>query len=138
MVHKGAGVILITKDRKVLLNLRDGNPKYYKNLWSIIGGGVEEGEEPKEAAFRELQEETGYKTDKLNYLQVFPYIHESGDEAKGYIYWTEYDGVQEIECNEGLKMEWATLEEMESRDLIAGQKDLIKSALEEYKKHLSS
>ena len=61
-MNEGVGIILISKDKKVLLNLRDANPKYYKSVWSYIGGGMEEGEEPYQTALRELYEETGYQT----------------------------------------------------------------------------
>lgn len=56
LVHDAAG--------RVLLQLRDGAPGdavpwAYPGLWSLFGGGVEPGETLREAAVRELAEETG-------------------------------------------------------------------------------
>lgn len=56
LLHDGAG--------RVLLQLRDGEPGApaafsYPGLWSFFGGGVEAGETLREAALRELEEETG-------------------------------------------------------------------------------
>lgn len=46
---------IVTSERGVLLARRhDGKP-----LWTFIGGGIEEGESPSEAAVREVEEETG-------------------------------------------------------------------------------
>lgn len=42
-----------------------------KILYEIPAGKVEINEEPKEAAIRELKEETGYKAEKFKYLLEF-------------------------------------------------------------------
>ncbi len=56
------GIILARKDgkvwtgkRKLGIGVRIGE----KNLWQMPQGGIDEGETPEEAAFRELKEETG-------------------------------------------------------------------------------
>jgi hypothetical protein len=52
--RKGAGCLVIDDQGKMLLGRRTDN-----GLWSTPGGKVEEGESFKEAALRELQEESG-------------------------------------------------------------------------------
>jgi 8-oxo-dGTP pyrophosphatase MutT (NUDIX family) len=55
-----AGVLLVAADTgRVLLGLRSPEVRT-PGVWSIIGGGVDEGETPKQAAVRELDEEVGY------------------------------------------------------------------------------
>lgn len=49
--------VFIVKDEKVLLAKRGIEP--FKDWWDSIGGFVEEGESPQEAAIRETREETG-------------------------------------------------------------------------------
>jgi ADP-ribose pyrophosphatase len=57
-----AVVIAITKDKKILMSCQEqpGKPKFY----GFFGGLMEEGENPLEAAKRELLEESGYTSDK--------------------------------------------------------------------------
>jgi len=64
MVEKGeneyAGVLLQVRDR-FLLCKRSPNAGKYPNIWSIPSGHVDPGERTKEAAMRELEEETHIK-----------------------------------------------------------------------------
>ena len=64
--------VIITKNRgEVLFVLRDNNPNIsFPNCWSLPGGVVEFNELPKQAARRELQEETGLVLD-LSYWKVY-------------------------------------------------------------------
>jgi len=63
--HHYAGVFLVTDTGKVIGQHRDDKPTI-DNPGSIglFGGAVEEGEDPSEAAFRELGEETNLKVRK--------------------------------------------------------------------------
>jgi 8-oxo-dGTP diphosphatase len=49
----------------VLLQERDEHAPVEPNKWCLVGGGVEEGESPETAAYRELEEETGIVCDDL-------------------------------------------------------------------------
>ena len=54
----GVGIVVITKDKKVLLHREYRYPiKDYS--WEIQGGGIDDGETVEQAAVRELEEETG-------------------------------------------------------------------------------
>jgi 8-oxo-dGTP diphosphatase len=54
---KVAAVIAVTKDNHLLLVKRGVSPE--KGKWSMPGGYIDYGEDPREAAVREVQEETG-------------------------------------------------------------------------------
>jgi len=67
----GVGVgIMILKDNKVLLGKRHGDPKkadselHGEGSWTMPGGKLHFKEELKDAAWREVFEETGIKPDK--------------------------------------------------------------------------
>lgn len=52
-----ASTVLVNKDGKILLSKRSINPHFGK--WDIVGGFLENGEDPKEGAKREAREEIG-------------------------------------------------------------------------------
>ena len=65
--HRGAAAMLaIDKDKKVILVKQHRYPR--GNVLEITAGTLEKDENPKKCAFRELQEETGYKARKMTPL----------------------------------------------------------------------
>lgn len=56
-----AGVILVDRAGCILLQERDEHPRIDPDKWGLCGGHVEPGEGFEEAAFRELEEETGVR-----------------------------------------------------------------------------
>ncbi|MBT3338942.1 MAG: NUDIX domain-containing protein [Anaerolineae bacterium] len=57
-----ASIVIENSKKELLLLLRDDKPDIpCPNHWSLVGGAVEEGETPEEAAHRELFEEIGLK-----------------------------------------------------------------------------
>lgn len=60
VVREGARVLLLDEAQRLLM-LRGHDPHQPRRSWWFTpGGGVEPGETPREAAVRELAEETGY------------------------------------------------------------------------------
>lgn len=58
-------VLLIDRDGRLLLQLRDDGAPVGPGRWSTVGGAVEPGERPSEAAARELAEETSLVARRL-------------------------------------------------------------------------
>jgi 8-oxo-dGTP diphosphatase len=52
-------VVIIEKDKHILLGKRKGTSKYKPGYWSLPGGMIEYGESFLDAAHREVKEETG-------------------------------------------------------------------------------
>ena len=61
-LRSGVGIVVLNKDKKVFVAKRIDNPK---NFWQMPQGGVDEGENLLNAAYRELQEETSIKNVEL-------------------------------------------------------------------------
>lgn len=57
-------IVALTKKQEVLL-IKQYRHGAQKILWELPGGAVDEGEEPVQAAKRELLEETGYTSDNI-------------------------------------------------------------------------
>lgn len=60
-------VLAITKDNKVVLNQEYRHP-VGKILYDLPAGYIEKGEQPREAALRELEEETGFRAKNIKKL----------------------------------------------------------------------
>jgi len=61
-LRNGVGIVLLNKYNKVFVAKRIDNQK---NFWQMPQGGVDNGEKYLDAAYRELEEETGIKNVKL-------------------------------------------------------------------------
>lgn len=58
------GIIAVTKDRKIIL-VKQYRPALRQITLEIPAGGINKGETAKQAALRELEEETGYRAGKI-------------------------------------------------------------------------
>jgi 8-oxo-dGTP pyrophosphatase MutT (NUDIX family) len=64
VARRAARVLLVDADRRVLL-FRGHDPHRPEiTYWFTVGGGIDEGETPAQAAVRELAEETGLRVDE--------------------------------------------------------------------------
>lgn len=66
--HCGGAAVLFICDGKVAL-VRQYRYAYAKAMYEIPAGKVDKGEDAYFAAMRELEEETGYRAEKLTHLQ---------------------------------------------------------------------
>lgn len=67
--HDGAAAVLPVADDGKILMVRQYRNALDRNTLEIPAGKLDAPDEPKiECAYRELEEETGYRTDKLEYL----------------------------------------------------------------------
>ena len=69
-LRKGVGVALLNKNNQIFVAKRIDNPN---DFWQMPQGGIDKGENPLEAAYRELNEETSISSVKL--------IHEIKEET---------------------------------------------------------
>jgi putative (di)nucleoside polyphosphate hydrolase len=65
----GVGVMLLNRDGKVFAGQRRDSPL---PAWQMPQGGIDEGEEPRAAALRELEEETGVPASAVELLAETP------------------------------------------------------------------
>src|SRR5271155_316212 len=73
ITHPGSVVVLpVLPDRRIVM-IRQYRHAAKQYLWELVAGRIDEGEEPRKAAARELMEETGYRAKKFTiFLDVFP------------------------------------------------------------------
>ena len=79
------GIIPIFEDNTTLLV---GQYRYALDQysWEIIEGGAEDGEDPKEAAIRELREEGGYQAADVRQLGGETHLSNSHSSERAYLY----------------------------------------------------
>jgi len=70
VVHRGAVVILPLIDSDVIA-VKQFRYSVWDELVELPAGTLEEGEEPEKCAIRELEEETGYIAENIEYLGSF-------------------------------------------------------------------
>jgi 8-oxo-dGTP pyrophosphatase MutT (NUDIX family) len=68
-----ASVVLVDPRGWLLLQERDEHPRVDPEMWSPVGGGIDEGESDEEGALRELEEETGLSGIDLESLGTFSF-----------------------------------------------------------------
>jgi ADP-ribose pyrophosphatase len=73
ITHPGSVVVLpVLGDGRIVM-IRQYRYATRQYLWELVAGRIDEGERVKEAAARELLEETGYKAKRFTeFLDVFP------------------------------------------------------------------
>jgi len=115
----GVGAVVI-KDGKILLVKRAFPPGLGK--WSVPGGLVELGEKLSDACARETEEETGFKVDVLELINVFDMIERDDDGKIRYHYvlvefLAKPAGGTVRPSEEVMDIKWVTHEESKSMDM---------------------
>ncbi len=129
----GAKVFIKNKKLgKYLFVLRDDKPNIPNpNCWSLIGGGIEKGEEPIKALKREVKEEIGielYDIKKIGVLDVPLTLMGETKIVLGHIFLAYIDAdIKDIKLKEGQRVEYFTLDEIQKKkNLSSGAISRIK------------
>lgn len=127
-----AGVILFNRRGELLLLLRDDIPTIgHPGHWNIVGGAVEEGETPEEAALREMEEEIGVR---LAGVSLFRLYHIAGEgrprPVPYYVYWSRLDRpLEELTLGEGQAMRFFPPEELPGLRIIPHEAEILREFL---------
>lgn len=70
VIHDNAVAVVATHDDKILL-VKQYRISVDKIIYEVPAGMIEHDENPKDAALRELEEETGYRAKNIEYLTEF-------------------------------------------------------------------
>jgi 8-oxo-dGTP pyrophosphatase MutT (NUDIX family) len=118
----GAVVVIFDREGRVLILKRTDEMEWMPLKWGLPGGGIEEGEEPIDAAIREVKEETTLDIES-------PVEFHTSDMNVVYFTTTKYSGEVEIDF-EHLDFAWVYPEELTNYDVIPGMENMISRAKE--------
>lgn len=124
--HRDGASIAVLSQNKVLLVRRMRAPS--AGLWSLPGGKIEGGESPREAARRELKEETGIEADVEGVLDRVA-VPASGDRTyRLTVFYGRLTGGVLRPGGDAETAEWVHLDEVEARPMTEGTAELIWTA----------
>ena len=123
-VRDGAS-IAVFKDRKVLLVKRARPP--FAGLWSLPGGKREGQEAPREAARRELKEETGIEADVEGVVDMvkIPRNEEDRTTYRLTVFYGRPTGGILKPGSDAVLAAWVHLDDVEALPMTEGTADLI-------------
>ncbi|MFE7834730.1 NUDIX domain-containing protein [Streptomyces sp. NPDC057474] len=114
---RGAVAIIANRRGELLLHLRDDLPGIaWPDHWSVLGGGCDPGEEPRETIVRELDEEAGLTVDGLT--ELFEIHDEHGSGQLITFFAASWDGDESaLPLAEGVKLQFLAPEDLEFRTI---------------------
>ena len=127
----GVGVVCL-KDDQVLLVKRAKPPITWQ--WSIPGGGQELGETTREAALRELKEETGVDAELIGLIDVIDTVREDEEGRLQFHYtlvdfaaiWTSGEPLADDDVSDA---QWVHLSDLENKGLWSETIRVIREAV---------
>lgn len=112
--HKGAAAVIpVMEDGKIIM-VRQWRNAVDKFSLEIPAGGRDSKDEPTfECASRELEEETGYRSENIEFLQtIIPAIAYSGELIDIYVAFDLIKSHQNLDPDEDINLEFYTPEEL--------------------------
>lgn len=128
LTRRNGASIAVFKDRRVLLVKRGRAP--FAGLWSLPGGKTEGGEAPREAACRELREETGIEADVEGVVDTVRVAAEDDGSGNGVTYrltvfYGRPAGGSLKAGGDTEAAEWVHLDDVEALPMTPGTAELI-------------
>ena len=127
---KASVIILVNKEKKVLLQLRDENAPTAPNKWAFFGGGVHPGEDPYECVLRECQQELDIKLSDPVLIIARCMDHAYFDEEYIYIEPISDGRITRIRQAEGADRGWFTYPQALQLDMVEDKKAILAAVFE--------
>jgi len=113
VIHCGASAILPIKEDGKIIMVKQYRHPVGEILLEIPAGTLKPGEDPKECAARELEEETGYRAENLiHLLTIYPSPGYSSEILHIYLAKDLRRGIQAPEIDEDISVTEMTLDEI--------------------------
>lgn len=127
---RGVGLIVheCSSDRFLFFQRDDIPTIPFPGMIDLIGGHLDEGEEPEQALVREVSEEledldTGHPFIPTGYVRFKQYVDERGTQQT--IFGLELEKEPRLKLNEGQRLVWLDRAEIKETDFAFGFKDVV-------------
>ena len=127
---KASVIILVNKEKKVLLQLRDNNAPTSPNKWAFFGGGLKPAEDPYECVLRECLQELGIELSDPVLIIARCMDHPYFDEEYIYIEQISDDRISQIQQSEGAERGWFTYPQALQLDMVEDKKAILAAVFE--------
>ncbi len=124
-------VIISDSDGRILLQKKDSGYHYAPNKWSLIGGGIEEGETKLDAMKREINEELGIEIrgEDLKEIGEFMFegvLNQNRVKIHQNLFTLKFEGkISDIRVGEGAGFAFFEIEELPTLDLMKPTKEVL-------------
>ena len=126
LAYRDGASMVVLNENKVLLVRRGRAP--FSGLWSLPGGKTEGGETPREAARRELKEETGIEADVEGVLDRVTAAVPGETSYRITVFYGRPMGGTLKTGGDAEAAEWVHLDDFEARPVTPGTAELIWAA----------
>jgi len=117
-------LVVACRERRFLVARRRGEV-HLAGYWEFPGGKIEPGEEPAEAARRELEEETGLLALSLEPLVVV--VHDYVDRPLRFHVFLSREPQGEVRLAEEREWGWKTRDELERLDMPEANRQMLRA-----------
>jgi len=117
-------LVVACRERRFLVARRRGEV-HLAGYWEFPGGKIEPGEEPSEAARRELEEETGLLALSLEPLVVV--VHDYVDRPLRFHVFLSREPQGEVRLDEEREWGWKTRDELERLDMPEANRQMLRA-----------
>ena len=125
--REGASAIVYSPDRQEFLLVKRADSKdQHPGMWEFPGGKVDDGETPKEAALREMKEETGLTGQVIRSGEP-GVVDYPGESYKIYPFLVMVEDEEVSLSAEHSDFEWIKPEKLDEFDVIKGLSDELRS-----------
>ena len=128
--------VLQRPDGKFLITKRRMDKEWAAGWWEVPGGGVRAGEESKEAAMREVKEETGLTLTSYKFRGLVTFINSECESELMCVFTADGYTGELIECNEG-ELCWVDKKIVPELPTWEGDKAFLNLLLSEEKRFFS-